>query len=77
MSEHKATFKRRNNKIPDFKGNVQNCNADKNDKIKQSTERLTEYCHTTDLVQAFPEENELNKVFTTDQTSQLYNYENF
>ena len=46
-----------NNKILNSKGNVQKCKVDRTDKIEKSTERLTECCHTPDLVQAFSEEN--------------------
>ena len=48
---------RSNNKIMNSKGNVQRCKVDRTDMIKKFTERLTECCHTPDLVQAFSEEN--------------------
>ena len=31
--------------------------VDRTDKIEKSTERLTKCCHTSDMVQAFSEEN--------------------
>ena len=46
-----------NNKILNSKANVQNCKVDRTDKIEESTERLTERCHTPDLLKAFLDEN--------------------
>ena len=52
-----STLKGSYNKILNSKGNIQKCKVDRTNKIEKSTERLTQCCHTPDLVQALSEEN--------------------